>query len=70
MLAPEEGKEFTIAGFVGEEDALLKKVKSMGLREGKRIKVLKKNGRVYLLKLDNTRIALDEELMKRFKLVS
>jgi len=69
-MPPKEGQEFTIAGFVGEEDALLRKVKSMGLREGKRIKVLRKSGRVYLLKLDNTRIALDEELIKRFKLVS
>ncbi|GAB6065372.1 hypothetical protein JCM9492_04640 [Aquifex pyrophilus] len=62
-----EGTEFVVLGFDNEEDPIVSKLKSMGLRKGKRVKVLMKNGRVYLLKLDNSRIVLDRNLLSRIK---
>ena len=62
-----EGTEFIVLGFDNEEDPIISKLKSMGLRKGKRVKVLMKNGRVYLLKLDNSRIVLDRKLLSRIK---
>ncbi|NPB07644.1 MAG: hypothetical protein GXN96_01795 [Aquificae bacterium] len=60
------GEEFVVTGFK-EVNPVVEKVKSMGLREGKRVKVLMKNGRVYLLKLDNTRLVVDENVMNLLK---
>jgi len=59
-----EGKEFLILGYEGEDNPVIQKLKSMGLKEGKRVKVLMKNGRVYLLKVDNTRIVIDKNLFE------
>ena len=65
----QEGKEYTLKGFVVNGNAsIISKIKSMGLREGKKVKVLMKNGRVYLLKLDNTRLVLDKKVLSYLKL--
>jgi len=61
-----EGTEFTVVGFE-EESPIIKKLKAMGLKEGKRVKLLLKNGRVYLLKLNNTRLVVDRELFEKIK---
>ncbi|NPB06920.1 MAG: ferrous iron transport protein A [Aquificae bacterium] len=65
-----QGAELTLLGFKDENDPVVKRVKSMGFREGKKVKLLRKCGRVYLFKLDNARVALDEELVKRLRLAS
>ncbi|HID65792.1 MAG TPA: ferrous iron transport protein A [Aquificaceae bacterium] len=60
------GTEFVVLGF--EEDSpIVAKLRCMGLRKGKKAKVLIKNGRAYLLKLDNTRLVIDEELLSKVK---
>ncbi len=61
------GESFEITGFESTNLPLLSKIKSMGLREGKRFKVIMENGRVYLIKFDNTRIVLDKSLAKYLK---
>jgi len=60
------GEEFVVTGFK-TDNPIVDKIKSMGLREGKRVKVLMKNGRVYLLKLDNTRLVVDEKVIDFLK---
>ncbi|WP_164930691.1 FeoA family protein [Aquifex aeolicus] len=62
-----EGKEFLILGYENEENPVIQKLRSMGLKEGKRAKILMKNGRVYLLKVDNTRIVIDKNLFDLLK---
>ncbi|RUM30639.1 MAG: hypothetical protein DSY32_02025 [Aquifex sp.] len=62
-----EGKEFLILGYESENNPVVQKLKSMGLKEGKRVRILMKNGRVYLLKVDNTRIVIDKNLFQLLK---
>ncbi len=61
------GESFEITGFQSINTSFLSKIKSMGLREGKKFKVVMENGRVYLIKFDNTRIVLDKSLTKHLK---
>lgn len=61
------GESFELLEFQEESLPLLSKLKSMGLREGKKFKVIMENGRVYLIKLDNSRIVLDKSLVKHLK---
>ncbi|HIP43385.1 MAG TPA: ferrous iron transport protein A [Aquifex aeolicus] len=61
------GTEFVVLGFENEDRPVVAKLRSMGLRKGKRVKVLMRNGRVYLLKLDNTRLVIDKELLSKVK---
>ncbi|RUM31175.1 MAG: ferrous iron transport protein A [Aquifex sp.] len=61
------GTEFVVLGFENEDSPVVAKLKSMGLRKGKRVRVLMRNGRVYLLKLDNTRLVIDKELLSKVK---
>jgi len=61
------GDSFELLEFQEGSAPLLSKLKSMGLREGKKFKVLMENGRVYLIKLDNSRIVLDKSLAKHLK---
>jgi len=61
------GESFELLEFQEGSTPLLSKLKSMGLREGKKFKVLMENGRVYLIKLDNSRIVLDKSLVKHLK---
>jgi len=43
---------------------MVRKLYAMGLKEGKRSKLLLKNGRVYLLRLNNSRLIIDKDLAK------
>ncbi len=61
------GENFELLEFQDGNVPFLSKIKSMGLREGKRFKVVMENGRVYLIKLDNTRIVLDKSLARHLK---
>ena len=61
------GESFELLGFQDGNAPFLSKIKSMGLREGKKFKVVMENGRVYLIKFDNTRIVLDKSLAKHLK---
>ncbi|WP_461829012.1 FeoA family protein [Aquifex sp.] len=62
-----QGESFELLGFQDGNTPLLSKIKSMGLREGKKFRVVMENGRVYLIKFDNTRIVLDKSLAKYLK---
>ncbi|SHK42963.1 FeoA family protein [Thermocrinis minervae] len=57
------GKEVVIEGFVGTKD-LLNKVQAMGLRKGKKVKVLRKLGRNILLGLNNSRLVLSKDIAR------
>ena len=61
------GESFELVGFHNGNMPFLSKIKSMGLREGKKFKVVMENGRVYLIKFDNTRIVLDKSIAKHLK---
>ncbi len=58
------GQEFTIKAIRGKDNPLVRKLHAMGLKEGKRSKLLLKNGRVYLLRLNNSRLIIDRELAR------
>ncbi len=56
------GKEFTVKSLKEKDIPAVRKLTAMGLREGKRAKVLLKNGRVILIRLDNSRLIIDNNL--------
>ena len=56
------GEEFMIKGFANAKDGVMKRLHAMGLREGRRGKILLKNGRALLIKLDNFRLIIDEDV--------
>jgi len=58
------GKEFTIKSIKDKDNPMVRKLYAMGLKEGKRSKLLLKNGRVYLLRLNNSRLIIDKDLAK------
>ncbi len=58
------GQEFTIKAIRGKDNPVVRKLYAMGLKEGKRSKLLLKNGRVYLLRLNNSRLIIDRELAR------
>ncbi len=60
----ELGKEFTIRSIKGKDTPIIRKLYAMGLKEGKRSKLLLKNGRVYLLQLNNSRLIIDRDLAR------
>ncbi len=62
MDALELGQEFTVKEIRGKDNPVIRKLSAMGLKEGKRAKLLLKNGRVYLLRLNNSRLIIDREL--------
>lgn len=62
MDALELGQEFTIKAIRGKDNPAIRKLSAMGLKEGRRAKLLLKNGRVYLLRLNNSRLIIDREL--------
>ncbi len=61
------GESFEIIGFKDGTQPILSKLRSMGLREGKTFKVVMENGRVYLIKFDNTRLVIDKSLARHMK---
>jgi ferrous iron transport protein A len=55
------GEEFTIKSLKDNSNPLVARLYAMGLKEGGRAKLLLKNGRVYLIRLDNSRLIIDRE---------
>jgi len=64
MEAVQLGQEFTVKAIRDRENPIVRKLYAMGLKEGKRAKLLLKNGRVYLLRLNNSRLIIDKDLAK------
>ncbi len=62
LRSVELGQEFTVKSLKAKDVPALRKLTAMGLREGKRARVLLKNGRVILLRLDNSRLIIDKDL--------
>lgn len=58
------GQEFTIKSIKDRENPIVRKLYAMGLKEGKRARLLLKNGRVYLLRLNNSRLIIDRDLAR------
>ena len=58
------GQEFTIRSIREKDNPMVRKLYAMGLKEGKRTKLLLKNGRVYLLRLNNSRLIIDRDLAR------
>ncbi|WP_457600551.1 FeoA family protein [Hydrogenivirga sp.] len=58
------GQEFTVKEIKDRENPIIRKLYAMGLKEGKRARLLLKNGRVYLLRLNNSRLIIDRDLAK------
>lgn len=58
------GQEFTIKLIRDKDNPVVRKLYAMGLKEGKRSKLLLKNGRVYLIRLDNSRLVIDRDIAK------
>lgn len=58
----ELGQEFTIKALKDKDNPVVRKLYAMGLKEGKRSKLLLKNGRVYLLQLNNSRLIIDRDV--------
>jgi len=61
------GESFEVVGFSEDSQPILSKLRSMGLREGKTFKVVMENGRIYLIKFDNTRLVIDKSLARHIK---
>ena len=58
------GQEFTIKAIKDKDNPIVRKLYAMGLKEGKRSKLLLKNGRVYLIRLNNSRLIIDRDIAK------
>ncbi|GEM_PF-2850658 len=58
------GAEFTVKFLKEKTNPVIRKLSAMGLKEGSRVKLLLKNGRVYLLRLNNSRLIIDKDLAK------
>ncbi|ADO44718.1 FeoA family protein [Hydrogenobacter thermophilus TK-6] len=57
------GAEVMIQDLIGKEE-VLRRVEAMGLRRGRKVEVLQKVGRVILLKLNNSRLAISRDIAK------
>ncbi|HIC97773.1 MAG TPA: ferrous iron transport protein A [Aquificaceae bacterium] len=55
------GREFTVRTLRSKDSPVVRKLRAMGLKEGLRSKLLLKNGRVYLIQLNNSRLIIDED---------
>jgi len=64
MEAVRLGEEFTVKSIREKENPAVRRLCAMGLKEGIRVKLLLKNGRVYLLRLNNSRLIIDRDLAK------
>jgi len=64
MEAVRLGQEFTVKAIRDKENPIVRKLYAMGLKEGRRAKLLLKNGRVYLIRLNNSRLIIDRDLAK------
>jgi len=61
------GNEGQIIEFI-YNDEVIKKIEAMGLREGKRIMVMRKLGRVILIKTGNSRIIITSDIAAKIKI--
>ncbi|QWK20259.1 MAG: ferrous iron transport protein A [Hydrogenobacter thermophilus] len=57
------GTQVMIQDLIGKEE-VLRRVEAMGLRRGRKVEVLQKVGRVILLKLNNSRLAISRDIAK------
>lgn len=57
------GAQVMIQDLIGKEE-VLRRVEAMGLRRGRKVEVLQKVGRVILLKLNNSRLAISRDIAK------
>ncbi len=64
MEALQLGQEFTVKHIRDKDNPIMRKLYAMGLKEGKRAKLLLRNGRVYLLRLNNSRLIIDRDLAR------
>jgi len=64
MEALQLGQEFTVKQIRDKDNPIMRKLYSMGLKEGKKAKLLLKNGRVYLLRLNNSRLIIDRDIAR------
>ncbi len=64
------GQEFTIKSIKEKENPVIRKLYAMGLKEGKKQKLILKNGRVYLLRLNNSRLIIDRDLAKYIEITT
>ena len=60
------GQEVVILNLLGNSN-VMEKIKAMGLREGRKVEVLKKLGRNFLLKVGNSRIVISKDLAKNIE---
>ncbi len=67
MEALRAGQEFTVKEFRDKENPVFKKLSAMGLKEGSKATLLLRNGRVFLLKLNNSRLIIDRDLAKQIE---
>jgi len=58
----EPGVEFTVKVIREKDNPVIRKLSAMGLKEGRKAKVLLKNGRVILLQLGASRLIIDKDL--------
>lgn len=57
------GQEVVVLKVNGKDD-VLEKVRAMGVREGRKLSLLQKVGRNLLLKVNNSRIVISNELAR------
>ncbi len=62
------GQEFTVREIKDKGNPAVRKLFAMGLKEGRKAKLLLKNGRVYLLRLNNSRLIIDKDLAKHIEI--
>lgn len=67
LVELEVGNEGQITEFM-DNDEIIKKIEAMGLREGKRITVMRKLGRVILIKTGNSRIVITSDIAAKIKI--
>ncbi len=67
MEAVRLGEEFTVKAIREKSNPVVRKLYAMGLKEGIRARLLLKNGRVYLLRLNNSRLIIDRELARHIE---
>ena len=58
------GQEFMVKSIKDRENPAVRKLFAMGLKEGKKGTLLLKNGRVYLLRFNNSRLIIDRDLAR------
>lgn len=58
------GQEFTIKAIHDKGNPVVRKLYAMGLKEGSKARLLLKNGRVYLLRVNNSRVIIDSDIAR------